>query len=320
MLDINLTPPPTVQEPFKASPSSLALFQACNRKFYFRYIAGIEGRQEPDDNLKFGTAFHAAIEHNANRPVTAWRMGEALKGLDADLAALVSGTVSAYGVVWAGSLRYHAMELKLETELRDPRLTLVTILDGVAEDDSGTRVVVDHKTTTKMEPGSWFWEKLALNRQVTTYLWAARHHGYGTEHALWDAVKRPSLGRRHEPIAPEYYVRAGKWGKAGDTKPGTGLPAESPADYARRVRDTLLESPATYFQRAPVYRREDELDAGMAEVDAIGAQILVCWDTDSWPTNPASCFSYGRKCEFFDACAGAASPADETLYQIRSSR
>lgn len=320
MLELNVTPPPTVQQPFKASPSSLALFQACPRKFYHRYCNGIESKAEPDDNLKFGTAVHAALEHNANKPVATWSVREALAGLDADLSSLAAGTIAAYGVHWAGSLRYAAVELKLETELRNSRLTLVTILDGVAETEAGERVVVDHKTTTRIEPGSWFWEKLALDRQATTYLWASRIHGYGTEHALWDAIRRPSHKRRTEATPAEFYTRRGKWGAAGDTKPGTGIPAESPGQFATRVRDSLLAEPAAYFQRGPVYRRSDELDAGMAEVDAIGAQILDCFDRDEWPTNPQGCFSYGRRCEYFDICAGAASPTDSTLYQLRKAR
>lgn len=318
---INPASPPTASEPFKVSPSSLALFQACPRKFKYRYVFGIEGKQEPDDKLKFGTAFHAALEHNANKPVATWSVRAACAGLDADLGALVAGAVAAYGTYWAKSLRYDAVELRLETELRNHRLALVTIVDGLVETEAGEFAVVDYKTTeSDIRPGAWFWEKLVLDRQVSSYLWAARVHGKPVAFALWDAIKRPNLKRRDVDIPAEHYVKSGKWGSAGDVKPGTGIPAESPADFAKRVRDTMLAEPETYFQRAPVYRLDDELDGAITEIEAIGAQVLAAWDAGAWPRSPANCFSYGRKCEYFDLCAGAAQPTDDTLYQIRKIR
>lgn len=321
MPTINPAPPPTAAEPFKSSPSSLALFQACPRKFKHRYVMGIDGRQEPDDKLKFGTATHTALELNANLPVAAWSVRRACGDLDADLGALVAGTVAAYGTYWAGSLRYHAVELRLETELRNPRLALVTILDGLAETDGGEIAVVDHKTTeSDIRPGSWFWEKLQLDRQAGSYIWAARVHGKRPAYAIWDAIKRPNLRRRDVAIPAEHYVKSGKWGKAGDVKPGTGLEPESPAEFAKRVKETILAEPAVYFQRAPVYRLDDELDSNLDEIEAIGTQILAAWDRDEFPRNPQGCFSYGRKCEYFDLCTGAAQPTDDTLYQVRKTR
>lgn len=321
MLELTKAEPPTTAEPYKASNSSIALFQSCQKKFYYRYILGIEGKQFPDDKLQFGSAVHKALELNANKRVADWSVRAACEGLDADLSALVAGTVAAYSVYWAKSLRYQCVESKFETELRNSRLTLVTIVDGLAETDSGELAVVDHKTTeSDIRPGAWFWERLQLDRQVSAYVWASRVHGKPVEYALWDAIKRPNLRRRSEAIPAERYVKSGKWGRAGDVKPGTGLEAESPAEFAKRVTDTILAEPEAYFQRAPVQRLDGELDGALDEIEAIGAQILACWDLDSWPRNPQGCFSYGKRCEYFEACTGAANPADETLYQLRKSR
>jgi hypothetical protein len=98
-------PPPTTSEPFRLSVSSVRLYQSCPRKFAFRYCDGIEAAKEPDDGIKFGTAVHKAIEVNGKKPLADWRLGEAVQGLDVDLAALVTGTVLAYGAYWRSSMR-----------------------------------------------------------------------------------------------------------------------------------------------------------------------------------------------------------------------
>jgi hypothetical protein len=298
--------------------SSLRTWQACPRKFLYSYGYSIEGKQEPDERLQFGTAVHRALELNVNKPVADWRVGEAVKGLGTNLGAVVAGTVSAYARYWEGSLHYRGAEVRLEAELRNPRLTLLGIVDGIAETPRGDLIFLDHKTSeSDIRPGSWFFEKLTLDMQASAYTWLARACGYEVVRGEWDAIKRPKFARRETAIEPEYYVKSGKWGAAGDLKPGTGLPAEEPGEFAKRIQDAILEEPATYFQRAPVVRMDDELEAAMDDIEALGEQVLTAWDKNEWPKNPANCFSYGRRCEFWELCSGAALPNDETLYQIK---
>lgn len=318
MLEIEQKGPPTASEPFNLSPSSIRLFQSCPRKFFHRYCNNVEALAEHDDSLRFGTAIHRAIEINVNKPATAWSVAEAVAGLDADLGALVAGTAAAYAVHWAGALVYRAAELELVTELRNPRIVLLTVLDGLAETEAGELVVVDHKSSSgDVRPGSWFYEKLSLDLQVSAYTWAARQNGYAVTEALWDVIAKPKLRRRDVAIPAEHYVKSGKWGKAGDVKPGTGLDEEKPAEFAKRVRDTLLAAPADYFQRAPVVRMDHELEEAVCELEQVGEQVLAAWDKSAWPRNTGSCMAFGRKCEFFEVCTGATSIADSTLFRIR---
>jgi hypothetical protein len=302
--------------------SSLRLYQTCPRKFSYRYYYGIEGRREPSDKIKFGTAFAKTVELNAGKPAANyWSVAESARGLDADLGAQLAGTAAAYSVYWSGSLAYRATELRLETELRNPRLRLVSVLDGLVETPAGELAVVDQKTTeSDIRPGSWFFEKLSLDLQASTYIYAARANGFPVAKAIWDAVKRPTTRRRTEAVAPEYYSRSGKWGSAGDLKPGTGIPAETLPEFAKRIRDNALAEPQAYFQRADVVRLDDELEQALADVHQVGAQVLASWDSNEFPRSTGSCFQYGERCEFFEVCTGAASPHDEQLYQIRSKR
>jgi hypothetical protein len=248
-------------------------------------------------------------------------VGQAVEGLDRDLGALVAGSTAAYAVHWAGTLSYQSTELELSTPLRNPRVTLTTVLDGIAHDAAGRLVVVEHKTTqSDMSPGSFYWERLQLNRQASAYLFAARSNGYQVEHVEWDVIKKPALRRTVEAIAPEHYTRSGKWGQAGDLKPGTGIPVETVGAFAARVRDRMLSEPATYFQRAPVVRLDDELRDAVADIEALGEQVLHAFDTSAWPQNPDSCMAFGERCEYLPICCGSASVSDPELYQIKKRR
>ena len=313
--------PPTASEPFQLSPSSIRLFQTCPRKFSHRYVFGIEGKQTPDERMQFGTALHTVIEQNVNRPAADWTLGPALVGLDQELAALVAGTALAYATYWRNNLTYTVAEAELVTPLANPRLVLLTILDGIATNECGDLVVVDHKTTSSdIRPGSWFFEKLQIDTQVSAYLIAARANGHNVTHAEWNAIKRPNLTRRTADVPPEYYTRSGKWGEAGSIKPGTGVPAESVLEFAARVTGTILASPEVYFQRAPVVRLDDEIADALVDINGVGEQILAAWDASVWPRATANCYAFGRPCEFWELCCNSTTASDEQLYQIRKKR
>lgn len=318
-LDINSLPPPTTERPLVLSVSGMRTFQSCPRRFRYRYVDGIESKETQGYEAEFGTRLHAVLEHNHAKPVASWSVREALTGVDADLGSLVAGTAAAYGIYWEGSLAYTHKEYPLRAELRNPRAVLFAIVDGIARDARDELVVVDHKSSGRdISPGAWFWERLQVNQQASAYIWAARRNGFPVSHGIWDAVKRPGLKRRLQAIDPEYYSRSGKWGKAGDLKPGTGIPAESPADFATRVKGTILAAPADYFQRAPVVRLEAELEAAIENIEQVAGQILHAWDRNEWPQTDGACgHSPQYRCPYWEICAGAAQPTDEHLYKLR---
>lgn len=262
------------------------------------------------------------LELNASKAREDWSVADAVQGLDTELAAQLAGASAAYAQHWGGSLSYLGTEVKLTTPLPGvERVHLVTTLDGLATTEKGDLVVVDQKTTTSdISPGSWFWEKLQVTLQPGIYIWAARAHSYSVSHALWDAVKRPTMARRTEAIEPEYYKVNCKGGAKGDLKAGTGVPAETVPEFARRVRSTMLAEPSKWFQRAPVYRLDDELNACLEDVQQEVRRLLWAWDNNEFPRNTSSCWAFGRRCEYFEICAGAARPTDDTLYQIRKEK
>jgi hypothetical protein len=106
----------------------------------------------------------------------------------------------------------------------------------------------------------------------------------------------------------------------GGLKPGTGIEVEAVGAFAARVRDKMLSSPADYFQRAPVVRLDDELEAAVKDIEAIGEQVLHAFDTSAWPQNPESCMAFGERCEYLPLCTRSASPDDSELYQIKTRR
>ncbi len=323
MLTLNELPYPTSSSPLTLRQSSLSVFQRCPREFKHRFVDGIEAKlQLSDEKLEFGTTFAKILELNALKPVAAWEMAGALRGLDTELAARLAGATTAYATYWGGSLKYRATELQLVTPLPGvPEVALRTTLDGLVEDETGDLAVVDQKTTSSdITPGSWFWEKLQIALQPGIYLWAARANGHPVTHAIWDAVKRPTSPRRTTAIEPEYYKVSGKWGAKGTLKPGTGVPAETVPEYAARIKETMLAEPAKWFQRAPVVRMEDETAACVADVEQSCRQVLYAIGRSEYPRNTNSCFTFGRRCEYWSICVGETTARDDTLYQIRKEK
>lgn len=70
------------------SPSLFNTYRDCSLKFYFKYIAGLEETEGPDegiDNASFGTVIHAVLEKNytpfVNQTIDAQKLKQAFKDL-----------------------------------------------------------------------------------------------------------------------------------------------------------------------------------------------------------------------------------------------
>ena len=61
------------------SHSRISCFQLCRRKYFWRYVEGIERDRPTSDALTFGKAFHQALE--------AWWLGQNKENLDVDSIA-----------------------------------------------------------------------------------------------------------------------------------------------------------------------------------------------------------------------------------------
>lgn len=306
--------------------SSLKAARACMRLYQYTYALGIRPVRE-SETTRFGTLWHAGQE--------AWWLGpDGDARLDAGLASIavhcLHREIDPFDRVKAEELLrgYHflwidrALEtLRVEVEFRAPHVnpatgaasrtwTLGGKIDAVARAE-GRILIVEHKTSSEdIGPGSDYWRRLRLDGQVGMYFEGATALGYDPAGCLYDVVGKPRI-KPLKATAPE----ARKYTKAGALYAAQRSEDETPEEYRARLRASIAEAPAQYYQRGELVRLEAEREDYLHDIWQLGRMIREAELANRWPRNPDSCVRYGRTCEFFDACTGVASLDDETLFR-----
>lgn len=179
------------------SASKLRTWHRCPRKFHNNYILGLG---EPSSSTQdFGTVGHHRLEGRllALLPVPTPQRGfMALAGEyeQSRLDAVLAG----YDVRWADDGEVYdvlGVEVPFEYELAGS--IIQGKMDAIVQRRSDGRVfIVEHKFTgSDVSPGASYFERLALDVQVSVYVDAALAMGYGQVEVLYDVVTKP----RHEP-------------------------------------------------------------------------------------------------------------------------
>lgn len=220
--------------------SRLRVFRECPRKHHFRYRLGIQTPQTPA--MAFGTHAHKALEHWYR----AWllgkpelRLNDALEYVDSISAEDISDVdrirlrvlIAAYDARW-GAEDWEVLAVEAEFDYWLGGVHIGGKLDAlIRERASGKAFVVEHKTSTAdTSPGSPYWDKLAIDTQVSIYVDGAAY-GLDIEIAgcIYDVLKRP----QHEPKlatpaeSRKYTVgkgckKCGGSAKAGEVQQGRG--------------------------------------------------------------------------------------------------
>jgi hypothetical protein len=182
--------------------SRLKVLRQCPRAHHFRYDLGI--KQPMGDAAAFGTVGHSAIEAWLH----AWKAGDLDARLGAALAVIAKSDMSPYDQARLGALitAYHLRWkdepweiLAIETEFRFELggHLIGGKVDAIIRDTRDGRIwLVEHKTTAQdAAPGGAYWEKLAIDSQVSIYVDGATMLGYEIAGVVYDVLQRP----RHEP-------------------------------------------------------------------------------------------------------------------------
>lgn len=299
--------------------------RSCRRKYQLRYELGYRPAQ-PALELRFGTLCHHGMEawwkaKAAGLPVAEW--------LDAALAAMVADTsaqVDAYELARAQVMltgyheRWHAepldviaVEAAFEGPLTNP-LTgaesrtwrLAGKVDVLVRDAQGRVLVVEHKTSGEdVSPGSVYWQRLRLDGQVSVYFEGGRLLGHEVAACLYDVLAKPlHRPKLATPVEERKYKKDGTlYATQRDTD-------ETPAEFRERVAAAVAEEPTRYFSRGEVVRLEEEMRDAMTDVWQLAQGLQQDGRLGRAPRNPDACHTYGRACEFWDVCTGAASLED----------
>jgi hypothetical protein len=226
--------------------SRMAAMLGCPRRHYWRYECGLR-REESGDALRFGSAWHRAMEHiSLGFPAeAAYAAAVPQTGADLDevAAATLCGLLRAYAAHWQGSpLTVDHAEVEFETVIDGSRtFRAAGKIDGLGR--VGDRcVLVEHKTTSAaLDSDSDYWLRLRADSQILQYASAARAQGWPVAAVWYDVARKPS-------------IRPKEIGK------GIDRHQETPEEYGERVYADATARPEWYFARREVPVVDDDLE------------------------------------------------------------
>lgn len=193
--------------------SRLRVLRECLRKHHLRYVEGLQTEQNAA--MRFGTLGHSALEawHRAwmacaesnelrDNHSGDYRLSAALAVIDAapDLSPFdrtkLRILVTAYHHRWGGK-NWEVLAVEQEFRYYLGNKHIGGKIDALILDrDDGRVYVVEHKFTgADASLGAPYWERLAIDTQVSIYIDGASMLGYDIAGCIYDVIKRP----QHEP-------------------------------------------------------------------------------------------------------------------------
>ncbi|HVY79856.1 MAG TPA: PD-(D/E)XK nuclease family protein [Steroidobacteraceae bacterium] len=184
--------------------SRLKVLRECLRKHLFKYVLRI--RLPETDVMAFGTVGHKSLEAY----YAEWKAsGPSDKRLLAALDVIATSSLSAfdrvklgllvraYDIRWGGE-PWDVLAIEVEFRYELGGYLIGGKIDAIVRDQRDGRIwIVEHKTTgLDASYGSAYWEKLAIDTQVSVYIDGATVLGYEVAGCVYDVLKRP----QHEQL------------------------------------------------------------------------------------------------------------------------
>ena len=329
------------------SISRLKAARSCLRYHKLRYLDLYKPAREPD-TTRFGSLVHRGLEawwlaRAADRPTLDAAL-DAVRGAgEADPFELAKAEVLLIGYDTRWSDQDYEV-LAVEAEFLGPLVNPLTGSESriwnrggkidaiVRERATGRVLVVEHKTSSEdIRQGSDYWRRLRMDGQVTCYFEGARFLGHDVAGCLYDVIAKPGIrpsqtvpvldenGEKIVRDAAGQRVRTKdgkKWRESADSKQGFVLQVrdETVQEYRSRLAEAVSEDLGGYFQRGEVARLEADMREGLLDDWHFAQGLRDSIRLERFPRNPDACVRYGRSCEFFDVCTGAAQLDDEQRF------
>jgi len=289
------------------SVSSMNCWLTCQRKHLYAYQYGIRAAQTTDA-LRFGTAWHAAQEFRAmnyragmdeaERASLAQGMFEAALSTagewDEFVVATLQGAIAAFVEIFKDDL---IAQMEPEIEFAYPIDASRTFeaggkIDGIATLADGRKALVEHKTTSEgiEDADAPYWARLRLNLQLCRYFRGARAMGLDIETVIYDVFHKPAIKPRDAvrdldengmPVVVDangnrVMKKDGTPKRTADAAKGEKVMthAETPEEFADRVRDDIMARPGFYFQRREVTVTEEQIAAFALAESQMARQIV----------------------------------------------
>ncbi len=312
--------------------SRLKTARQCARLHAYRYI---DGFRPVDDGaaLSFGSLTHAGLEAwwlavKAGADRATWLGAavlavRAVEGVDPYALAMVEVLLAGYHQRWADDAdgyevlgveeQFEFPLINPETGARSPAWRVAGKLDvRVRRKSDGAHGIVEHKTASgEISPGSFYWERLRIDSQVSLYVDGAASLAGGELPAfiLYDVLGKP--GQKPLKATP---LGSQKRKANGELYASQRAEDETPAEYQLRLAEAVGAEPDKYFVRGEVVRLESELTEARAETWQQAGTLRENVNANRHPRNAEACNAYGRTCAFFGVCCGSESLENERLF------
>lgn len=208
--------------------SRLRVLRECPRKHYLRYTLGLQ--TTPTADMRFGTVGHSALESWYRAWMSSSDGDRRLASALAEAAELpefervkLMVLLVAYHERWGGE-PWEVLAVEQEFRYELGGYAIGGKIDAIVRDRSDGRCyVVEHKFTgSDTSIGGPYWERLALDTQVTVYIDGAAMLGYDVAGCIYDVIKRPAHAPliATDPASRTYTVGKGCPQCGGSAKPG----------------------------------------------------------------------------------------------------
>lgn len=250
--------------------SRMTTFLNCPRQHYYRYELGLR-QVEDADALRFGTAFHFALEERAKGA----KFDDLFKleDIETETDAKIYGLVGGYYRAYDGDADEIA-HMKPEIEFGpDPICGSRTFfgagkIDGLAGLKDGRVALVEHKTTGEdISDGADYWLRLSFNPQLYKYWIALADRGIVPDTVIYDVIRKPTIRPKKDETVQDYAKRilADCTGEPEQATLKDGSPAFTPSGSPKWKR----HGAAWYFQRRHVAITAANVDEFKAQVRSV---------------------------------------------------
>jgi hypothetical protein len=278
--------------------SRMSCYRDCPRKHYISYELGIKSDSD-SEAIRFGHAFHEAIEHESCDDVTSRMedrfMAESVKATFAEYVNRYPAHDDVQQV--ANELEFEIPIINPATGRPTPTFVLKGKIDNIVQLHDGRLALMENKTTTRdFSPGADYWTRLHMDMQLSIYLIAARSISIEVDTILYNVIRRSAL-RPLKATPPE----SRKFKKDGTLYANQRAEDETPQEYGQRIREDIQSRPDYYFARIEIARLQDDLDECAAEIWQQQLAIREAQKSGLWYRNPNNCFGF-FKCQYLPIC------------------
>lgn len=301
--------------------SSIKEWRSCRRRYRYKYVDLIRP-VKISKALSIGTAFHAGLE-----AVWSGDLDGALARAETALAdawwqtpeglverARVRAMLSAYVARWRDSQAdWQPVEVEGVFNLDlVPGSTFAGKRDALARHiPTGQLYLVEHKTASEdiADVGADYWQRLALDLQLTVYQEAVATKLGEVPAILYDVARKPggspklkkSIARRKDESDESLAARK-------------DAERETVDEFEARLLADITATPDDYLVRREVHRTREQNAEQLAELRETIAEL----DSyrGSYPRHDAECRSRFGVCPYLGVCAGVETLDSERFYRL----